>query len=143
MSTIQDNFVAILKTNNLSLTRQRQHLFDLLQDKDPLTMNEITELASGTIDRASVYRAVASFEETGIVRRINIGWKFKIELSDAFVEHHHHLTCLGCQRVTAINQEKLELFIAELAATNNFRPLQHQIEIQGYCQTCQLNSTVA
>ncbi|MBC7546902.1 transcriptional repressor [Candidatus Saccharibacteria bacterium] len=143
MSTFQDNFINILKTNGLSITRQRQLLFDLLQDQDPLSMNELTELVGTTIDRASVYRIIATFEETGIVRRISIGWKFKIELSEAFVAHHHHLTCLSCQLVVPINQEKLESFISELADINNFQPIQHQVEIQGYCQRCQANRNIA
>jgi Fe2+ or Zn2+ uptake regulation protein len=143
MSSIQDNFIRILKSHRLSITKQRQLLFNLLQDQDPLSMKELTRLVGTAIDRASVYRIIASFEATGIVRRITIGWKYKIELSEAFIAHHHHLTCVGCQRIIPINQEKLESFIAELASLNNFYPVQHQVEIQGYCQHCHATRQLA
>lgn len=101
-------------------------------------MRELCVRAAGSMDRASVYRTVAMFERIGVVHRINIGWKYKIELSDAFAEHHHHLTCLKCKRVIPINESALETFVADLAASHQFQPTEHQIEIQGYCAQCQV-----
>lgn len=99
-------------------------------------MRELTEMAKGKMDRASVYRTVELFERLGIIRRINIGWKYKLELSDAFADHHHHLTCLGCQTIIPINEQTLEQFVDTIAAAHRFLPTEHQIEIQGYCHTC-------
>ena len=88
-------------------------------------------------DRASVYRAVDLFERLGIVQRLNTGWKYKLELTDMFADHHHHLTCVNCGRTIAMNETELETAIARLAARHNFRPTSHQIEVQGLCQSCQ------
>lgn len=99
-------------------------------------MREMCERAASTMDRASVYRTVALFEQIGVIHRINIGWKYKIELSDAFAEHHHHLTCLKCKRIIPINESALETFVAGLAASHHFKLTVHQIEIQGYCAKC-------
>lgn len=99
-------------------------------------MHELAERASG-VDRASVYRTVALFERLGIVQRLNTGWKYKIELTDKFAEHHHHLTCTHCGRTITMNESELEVLISKLAAHHNFAPTSHQIEIQGLCERCQ------
>ncbi len=88
------------------------------------------------IDRASVYRTVALLERLGVVQRVNIGWKYKLELSDKFAEHHHHLTCTNCGRTIAMNETELESLITRLAASHRFTPRAHQIEIQGLCDRC-------
>jgi Fur family ferric uptake transcriptional regulator len=99
-------------------------------------MYELYDLAKGQLDRASLYRIITVFEKLGIVQRINIGWKYKIELSDKFAEHHHHLTCLKCGRIIPINEDELEAFFEGLAHSHKFKPTEHQVEVQGYCETC-------
>lgn len=126
----------LLASKGLSVTRQRLAVFELLEESEPLTMHELQDLAGGKLDRASLYRTISVFERLGIVRRVNIGWKYKLELSDTFSEHHHHLTCLRCHKVIPINEGELELFINSLSAQYQFEPVEHQIEIQGYCADC-------
>lgn len=99
-------------------------------------MHQLVQRVQG-IDRASVYRAVDLFERLGIVQRLNTGWKYKLELTDKFAEHHHHLTCTSCGATLAMNESELEALIAKLAAAHNFKPAAHQIEIQGLCSNCQ------
>lgn len=137
MSTREDMFTTVLREHGKSDTGQRKALFSFLLDQEPLSMHELVEKASRAMDRASVYRIVALFEEIGIVRRINIGWKYKIELSDTFSEHHHHLSCIKCKRIIPINEQALESFIQTIAKTYTFQPTEHQVEIQGCCDMCQ------
>jgi Fur family ferric uptake transcriptional regulator len=72
------------------------------------------------------------------VQRLNTGWKYKIELTDKFAEHHHHLTCTTCGQTTSLNEAELESFIEKIAHDYGFTPSSHQIEIQGLCKTCTL-----
>lgn len=137
MSQIKPEIATVLREAGLSVTKQRALVFELLEDREPLTMYELYDLAKGQLDRASLYRIITAFEKLGIVQRINIGWKYKIELSDKYAEHHHHLTCLKCHKVIPINQDELEEFVRSLAAHNRFKPIEHQVEVQGYCETCQ------
>jgi Fur family transcriptional regulator, ferric uptake regulator len=131
----------ILKDNGYSLTKPRQLVCEFLQDNDPLAMRELVNKAGGRIDRASLYRTVALFEKLGIVQRIYIGWKYKIELSDIFTHHHHHISCLKCGKIVAITEEdKIEQLIANLAAKHNFVAQNHQLEIRGLCPNCQTTS---
>lgn len=126
----------VLQDHGYSRTLQRQTVFELLSKFAPLSMRELCQKAAGAMDRASVYRTVSLFEKLGVVNRINIGWKYKLELSDIFSDHHHHMTCLHCKKIIPINARSLESFIDTLAAHEQFLPTGHQIEIQGYCKLC-------
>lgn len=126
----------ILHEHGYSVTAQRLLIFELLNDQEPMAMHELYKRARSQLDRASIYRIVALFEHLGIVRRINIGWKYKVELGDKFAEHHHHLTCLKCHKVVPINEHELEAFITNVALSHRFKPVEHQVEIQGYCESC-------
>jgi Fe2+ or Zn2+ uptake regulation protein len=136
MVIAESTFKALLKTHGYSITDQRLLVFNLLLGQEPLTMHELIERANDNIDRASVYRIIGLFDQIGITQRLNIGWKYRIELSDKFAEHHHHLTCLNCHKVIPINKNELEDFMAQLASAQKFTPIEHQVEIQGYCGDC-------
>jgi Fur family ferric uptake transcriptional regulator len=126
-----------LKQHGQSLTRARQVIFAALQDKEPQTMREVVAACAEQVDRASVYRTIALFERLGIVQRLQIGWKYKLELSDTFHRHHHHLTCRHCGRTFPLPEdEQLEKRLKALAGSQNFVMQGHQLEIQGLCQTC-------
>jgi Fur family ferric uptake transcriptional regulator len=136
MNTVNEAFSTYLKSSGYSLTKQRQYVFNLLVDKEPMSMQELIKLSKDKIDRASMYRIVDLFEKLGIVQRLNIGWKYKIELTDKFAEHHHHLTCTKCGKIIPINERSLEKFIGDVANQYSFNANSHQIEIQGLCETC-------
>lgn len=136
MSQVYRDIATILKNNGLSVTKQRLLVFNILEGREPLTMYELYGLAKGQLDRASLYRIVAVFESLGIVQRVTIGWKYKLELSDKFADHHHHLTCLKCHKIMSIRGKDLEAFINGLGASHDFQPIEHQVEIQGYCKEC-------
>lgn len=136
MPASTDELAAVLREHGYSITKQRLLVFSLLIDQEPLTMYELYTRAKGQLDRASTYRIITLFEKLGIVQRSNIGWKYKIELSDQFAEHHHHLACVQCGKVAPMNEVELEQFITAIASTHAFMPTSHQVEIQGLCQDC-------
>ena len=135
MLTQVETFKDLLKKNGHSVTQARLAVFNALLGQEPMSMHGLVAQA-GDIDRASVYRAIELFERLGVIQRINIGWKYKLELTDKFAEHHHHLTCVNCARTISMNENELEELIANLATAHNFKPTTHQIEIQGLCQNC-------
>ena len=126
----------VLSANGLSKTSQRQAVFDALSTSEPLSMHELVGKLAGRVDRVSAYRTVAIFEKLGILQRLTHGFKYKLELSDDFNRHHHHLTCTNCGKVIDVKAEAIEGFIASVAQENNFRLISHQIEIQGKCADC-------
>ena len=136
MASLKDIFKTLLKENGYSVTSARLAVFDALLGKEPMSMHHLVEQVS-TIDRASVYRAVELFENLSIAQRIYTGWKYKIELTDTFNSHHHHLTCTNCGRTVAMSEQELESFIDSIAKRHGFTSSAHQIEIQGLCPDCQ------
>lgn len=135
--TSQAIFEKSLKAANQSMTKPRQAVFDALQHHQSLTMAELVR-ACPAIDRASVYRTVELFEQLGIIIRIPTGWKYRLELGEAFHEHHHHATCRKCGASIALPEDKqLEKRMHELAARRNFRLEAHQVELTGLCESCQ------
>jgi Fur family ferric uptake transcriptional regulator len=132
-------FRELLKKHGYSLTRPRQELFQVLQTHNACTMHELTSLLH-QFDRATVYRTTSLFEKLGIIHRLHIGWKYKLELSDIFHHHHHHLTCSNCGRITILKEDTvIEKRIISLSQYVNFTPTDHQLEIRGLCQACGAN----
>lgn len=137
MASKSDLLSTSLRQAGYSLTKPRLAVFKSLENSEPLTMHELIE-RTPAIDRATVYRVIELFQELGIVKRLQIGWKYKLELSDAFNPHHHHLSCTNCGKTIVIHEDKtIEQLIHQLASSNNFKLTDHQLEIQGLCQNCQ------
>ena len=132
-----DNLRAVLKQSGYSLTKPRKLVFDLLLQGRPMSMSELVSESGHKVDRASIYRTVSLFEKLGITHRVNTGWKYKIELSDAFIGHHHHMHCTNCGQITTLPANTmLETMIDTTAAKEDFKPRSHQLEIYGICANC-------
>ena len=126
-----------LQSQGYSFTQVRQQVFDLLWEQEPQSMRTLEERALNQVDRASIYRTISLFQQLGLAQRINIGWKYKIELTDVFTHHHHHVTCMHCGKVIAITEDaQIESLIEGFAAKYKLTAVRHQLEIQGYCQKC-------
>lgn len=136
MVNVLERLSKSLKDNGYSFTAARRTVFAALQGHEPQTMQEIVAASPG-IDRASVYRIIALFEQLGIVQRLQIGWKYKLELTDPFSHHHHHFSCNRCGRVTELPEDhQLEARLWKLAKTNGLVVQDHQLELRGLCQSC-------
>lgn len=130
-------FKQILVANERHVTNSRMGLFTILDKNPPLSVREIMKLSDGTIDRVSLYRNMELFEKLDIIHRVHLGWKYKIELTDHFIAHHHHLTCMKCGKIIDIEGEAtISSFISQIANRHDFVPIRHQFEIEGYCMTC-------
>jgi Fur family transcriptional regulator, ferric uptake regulator len=136
-----NNFKQILSSNGCRMTDAREATFRLLISPEPQSISQILAKADGKVDRVSVYRNIEVFEKLGIAHRVYVGWKYKIELSDDFIAHHHHLSCLYCGKIIDIEDEKhIDDFIRQVAKKSNFKPRRHQFEVDGYCIECQKKS---
>lgn len=137
MTEPSEQFRAVMRQRGQSVTGARLAVFKALQNKEPQTMGEVVAACHGQADRASVYRAIALFERLGIAQRLQIGWKYKLELSDPFHNHHHHLTCGNCGKVMPLPEDRiLEERLRLLAASARFKMREHQLEIGGLCENC-------
>jgi Fur family ferric uptake transcriptional regulator len=105
-----------------------------------LTARDIAdELRAGgqTTGIASVYRALDLLHDLGLVQRLDVGdGTARYEPADPSGEHHHHLVCDRCGRVTAFEDERLELAIAALAGRVDHAIDAHDVVLRGACPSC-------
>lgn len=141
METPQDRLEKILSRHGYSTTQSRRAVFRALeQSGQPITMRRLVETVATTVNRASVYRVVALFEQLGVIQRLQIGWKYKLELSNDFQDHHHHMTCIQCGDVTPFHEPNaLHTLLQQIAENDEFTMQQHQLELRGLCKKCRIN----
>lgn len=138
MEVKTEEFKKILKKNELRLSEARLALYEFLAKHDrPLSTNKLVTSLSAHSDRASIYRNIELFEKIGIINKVYTGWKYRVELSEKFRPHHHHLTCTSCGKIIPIHLgEKMEKAILNFGDKHGFKITDHQIELRGLCKNC-------
>ena len=132
---------ADLKRAGLKATLPRLRILEILGDSADLHVSAEdvyrTLLASGeSIGLATVYRVLTQFEQAGLVIRHNFdGGSAVFELAAG--EHHDHLVCVRCSRVTEFVDETIENRQRAIAADNGFTMTDHSLIIYGICTDCQ------
>ncbi len=104
----------------------------------------ITEIARSLPDlpRSSAYRNLVDLESAGLVRRVVAHDDLaRFELAEDLTEHHHHLLCVACGKVSDITlaarlERNLNEAIVEIASAEGFRPHGHRLDILGLCPAC-------
>lgn len=135
---IEQLFKETLRKNNLYITPERMYIFQQLKEQSsPCTIQELVDVTKNKLDTTTVYRNLEIFEEIGVTTRVYSGWKYKIELSDQFSPHHHHMTCTSCGKLIAF--EETDTFIEELKnleKLHGFKTTTHSLELRGLCSSC-------
>lgn len=127
----------LLRRHGYSLTKGRMMVFDILRDNPPLSLSELHDALDSQLDRATLYRIVQLFEKLGVIKRITLGWKYKLELSELFSQHHHHLVCVRCGQLVILPEDAvLERRLEALGRQQGFVEVSHQVELQGVCGEC-------
>jgi Fe2+ or Zn2+ uptake regulation protein len=143
-SEVHDAVASRIKTGDGRYTRSRRQLIDVLVDaRQPLTVEEIVGL-DRDLTLSSVYRNLAVFEETGLVRRLAGHGDFaRFELAEELTGHHHHLACGTCGAMTDVElpaplEAELESALATLAKRQGFELETHRVDAVGRCSACVL-----
>jgi Fur family ferric uptake transcriptional regulator len=135
---IEELFRETLKKHQLRRTTERVRLFQELKDlKVPCSISDLVERTKDSLDMTTVYRNLDTFEANGIITRVYTGWKYKVELSDMFRDHHHHMSCTNCGNI--ISFEESDEFVNELKKLemiHGFKAESHSLELKGLCKNC-------
>lgn len=133
-----EQFEYQLRQDGLSMTKPRKMVFDSIAKNHGITISQLTQQLDGKAHRASIYRVVNTLEDCGIIKRVYVGWKYTLELSEGYDnDHHHHLHCTHCNKTIHTEHDViLERMINEHALKYGFTMSSHELDIQGVCAQC-------
>lgn len=114
---------------------RRQVVELLASERCALTALEIDRRLE-SVGRATVYRTLEQLEGLHLVQRVEIGGDAAgYERLDPD-EHHHHLVCEDCGRLTPFASEALEEAIAAVSRHSEFAVAAHDVVLRGTCASC-------
>ena len=94
--------------------------------------------SGSSVGIASVYRALEALDRFGLVQRVEVGeGGTRYEAVVPGGEHHHHVVCDSCGRISAFEDAGLERAIGRLADRLGHRVSGHDVLIHGRCRTCE------
>ena len=120
----------------------RQAVVELLAQTDCcLSAQEIADRLKTRRSRvgiASVYRAIDVLQGIGLVQRVDVGeGTSRYEAVVPGGEHHHHIVCESCGRISAFEDQGLERAISCLAGRIGHRVYRHDVLLHGHCTRCE------
>lgn len=105
-----------------------------------LTAQEIDDRlrAQGrSVGRASVYRVLELLTELRLVQRIDVGQGVaRYERHQPDGDHHHHLVCDRCGRISPFEDPALEQAIERVSRNLSFAVDDHDVVLRGACGDC-------
>lgn len=120
----------------------RRAIVELLRDAGhPVSIGDIADRLPD-LPRSSAYRHLTDLQTAGLVRRVAASDDFaRFELAEDLTEHHHHLLCVRCGKVTDVTpsadfERQVSLTVDELATAEGFEPQSHRLDVLGVCAGC-------
>ena len=130
---------AKLKAQHITPTAMRLLVLDLLvQQATAQSLTEL-EIQMDRTDRVTLYRTIRTFEENGLVHRIEDGsgvTKFALCAPGCDVEGHHdlhvHFYCNNCKQTHCLPKT----MIPEVSLPAGYLPTATQLIMKGTCKSC-------
>src|SRR3989304_7658873 len=124
----------ILK-KRLKSTKQRDIIFDEFFNYpgQHVTVEELYEKLkkqNPKIGYATVYRTLKLFKDRGLAFERNFGdGRTRYEPVKFEGEHHDHLICIECGKITEFKDRRIEHYSKEVARLNDFEVTNHKVEL--------------
>ena len=136
-----------LRARGERVTRVRQAVIEVLDSTDEhLAADEIVGQAAASapgVHRASIYRALATLGDLGLVTHTHIGgsaavYHLSVEVPESPVgsTSHAHLQCSSCHRVIDIPVAVLDPLAARVERDLGFRLEPQHTALLGICADC-------
>ncbi|CUO93806.1 transcriptional repressor [Clostridium sp. NSJ-49] len=134
-----DNITSIFKEKKLKLTPQRLAVYQyLMGTKDHPSAEAIYKALQPiypTMSLATVYKALKTLVEVGLVQEINVGeGNFRY---DATVNDHAHIQCLKCSRVDDLEIDSFPNLNQIAAENSKYEIKWNKLFFYGVCESCQ------
>ncbi len=126
-----------LMTNGIRLTPARDAVIKVfIKHKMPLTVSQVIEYSKYEADDVTFYRIVKTFVNAGIIKEVELDNTIRYELSELFLPHHHHITCISCGKVADITDKSVEDAVDKIGKSHKFQIESHIFELRGLCHDC-------
>ena len=134
-------FRELLRSNGLKATPHRLRVLNEITQKDAaISQPDLEKKLGKEIDRVTLYRILASFEEKGLVHKIfdlNGTATYAICSESCSENHHHdqhvHFICSVCNSVYCL----AEISVPKVPLPPNFTLHSIAINAVGLCENCQ------
>jgi Fe2+ or Zn2+ uptake regulation protein len=137
-----ERIMAIFEAAGMRNTKQRRIIAERLATLGANGTDFVTQdlwkdlqIDDPGIGRATVFRAVELLHREGVVDRLaRADGTHRYRLCR--VEHHHHVTCVACQRVVEVETCLPPELLSTVASATNFTIEGHALELFGRCPEC-------
>ena len=129
-----------LKKKGERITPARKGILEILSDTyQLLNVAEIYDALRKkgvVVNYSTVYRTLDNFSKHGLVEKLAIVDETKYKLLEQQA-HFHHLICKKCHSTQPINYCPYDELQEVIKTQTKFLPVEHRLEIYGYCEACQ------
>jgi Fur family ferric uptake transcriptional regulator len=134
------DLTTVLRDRGYRVTRPRRAVWDALHRGDGhLTVDEVATLvdaAGEDVDTASLYRALALFEELGLARVSRLGDRDAGRWELAHPDEHFHLVCRSCGQVDHHVGSLVAQIRDHLDGGHGFEVEDVELVVSGRCAAC-------
>ncbi len=140
-----EEFSQVLKANQLKVTQPRLRVLDIISTKlSAISQPELEKILGSEIDRVTLYRILASFEEKGILHKVfdlNGTATYAFCSTKCTADHHHdqhvHFICSVCNSVYCLD----EIALPKINLPSDFSLHSIAINAVGICDICNEKSS--
>jgi Fur family transcriptional regulator, ferric uptake regulator len=139
--TWRDHALRALREAGFKPGGARTAVIEVLETQEcclaPAEIHERVRAQRPGVGIASVYRALDTLTELGLVHRLELGGgSAQYEPAAPGGDHHHHLVCGDCGKVEAFSDDRLEDVIENVSKSAAFRVDEHDVVLRGRCDRC-------
>ena len=139
-TTADKQFEQLLKLHGLKKTKARLSILFVLNSRKSATSQPYLEKLIGKdVDSVTLYRALKSFEEKGIIHKVlDVNGTANYAMCDASCNDHEHndehvhFNCTVCFNVYCMDDFK----IPEMKMNSGFTAVSANLTIYGTCESC-------
>ena len=137
---------SILSKNGISRTEFRTDLLNLFySSKVSLSVDAILKYFDNSINKATVYRSLESFENKGLIHKVpgtNNLKRYSLCREDecnanSHNHNHGHFICYSCNQTFCLEEIKPP----EIKSMKGFHIKELKLTAEGYCHDCYKNSS--
>lgn len=128
----------ILKDNGFKVTKARLAVLEIfLKNHKPIDASFVFNKLNKEINEVTVYRIISCFEESGILKKVDLRKdSIFFEMNN---DHHHHIVCVKCGEIEDFKENKdIEKILKKVVGeSKKFKDIkEHSLELFGYCKIC-------